>query len=128
MEVLKFVLIGIVGAIIYVFLKKENSEIATLSLVATSLVIIILLIDYAVQVLNIFKELSNKTGVSSQVFTVIVKTIIIAYITEFTKSFCDDVGVSSVGNKVLLAGKISIFIIIAPLLFSITTLLLSLIK
>ncbi len=128
MEILKFVLIGIVGAVIYIFLKKENSEIATLSLIATSLTLIILIVDYGVSVLNIFKELSQSTRISPQVFTVIIKTIIIAYVTEFCKSFCDDVGVSSIGNKVILAGKISIFIIVSPILFSITSSLLSLIK
>ena len=128
MEILKFVLIGVVGAIIYVILKKENSEIATLSLIATSLTLIILVVDYAVSVINIFKDLSLKTGISPQVFTVIIKTIIIAYVTEFAKSFCDDVGVSSIGNKVILAGKICIFLIVSPILFSMTSSLLSLIK
>ena len=128
MEILKFVIIGIVGAVVYIFLKKENSEIATLSLIATSLTLIILVVDYAVTVLNLFKELSQSTMINPQIFTVIVKTIIIAYLTEFSKSFCDDVGVSSIGNKVILAGKICIFIIVSPILFSMTSSLLSLIK
>ncbi len=128
MEVIKFVLIGVVGAVIYIFLKKENSEIATLSLVATGLVLLILIVDYAVSVFQVFKDLSLKTGISPQVFTVIIKTIIIAYLTEFSKSFCDDVGVSSIGNKVILAGKICIFLIISPILFSTLNSLLSLIK
>ncbi len=128
MEIFKFVLIGVIGAIIYVVLKKENSEIATLSLIATSLTLIILIVDYAVSVLNIFKELSTKTGISPSIFTIIIKTIIIAYLTEFSKSFCDDVGVSSIGNKVILAGKIFIFITVSPILFSMTSSLIALIK
>ena len=128
MEIFKFSIIGIIGAICYVFLKKENAEIASLSLIATGLVIVVLLVDYAVTLLDLFKDIAVKTGINGQIFVVVIKTIIISYITEFSKSFCDDVGVTSIGNKVVLAGKICIFIIVAPILYSLIDNLIGLIK
>ena len=128
MEIFKFSIIGIIGAICYVFLKKENAEIASLSLIATGLVIVVLLVDYAVTLLDLFKDIAVKTGINGQIFVVVIKTIIISYITEFSKSFCDDVGVTSIGNKVVLAGKICIFIIVSPILYSLIDNLIGLIK
>ena len=128
MEIFKFSIIGIIGAICYVFLKKENAEIASLSLIATGLVIVVLLVDYAVTLLDLFKDIAVKTGINGQIFVVVIKTIIISYITEFSKSFCDDVGVTSIGTKVVLAGKICIFIIVSPILYSLIDNLIGLIK
>ncbi len=128
MEIFKFCIIGIIGAICYVFLRKENAEIAGLSLIATGLVIIVLLVDYAVTLLNLFKDIAVKTGINGEIFVVVIKTIIISYLTEFSKSFCDDMGVSSIGNKVVLAGKICIFITVSPILYSLIDNLIGLIK
>ncbi len=128
MEIVKFCLIGIVGGVVYIILKKDNPEFAPLSLIATSLVLLLLIIDEFVKVYNLFSELSSKTGISSEVFTSIIKVIIIAYITEFSKSLCDDMGVSSIGNKVLLGGKIAVIIIISPILYSLFTAIMGLIQ
>lgn len=49
----------------------------------------------------------------------IIKVLAVAYITDFTAQLCKDAGENSVGSKVELAGKITIFYIAMPILTSI---------
>lgn len=128
MEIVKFCLIGIVGGVVYLIIKKNNPELAPLSLIATSVVLVLLLVDEFVKVVGLFQELSTKTGISSEVFKSVIKVIIISYITEFSKSLCDDMGVSSIGNKILLGGKIAVLIIISPILYSLFTAIMGLVQ
>ena len=115
MEILKIVLVGIVGAIIYCYLKGVNSELSTLSVVATGLVILMLSISYVVDSFQFFSEMSQKSGIDSGIFVIIVKIIVISYLVDFAVNFCEDLGVKSISDKIVLGGKLIIFTISIPI-------------
>ena len=115
MEIIKIIFVGIVGAIIYCYLKGVNSELSTLSVIATGLIIILLSLNYVVNTFQFFTEISQKTGVDSSIFVIIVKIIIISYLVDFSVSLCEDLSVKSIGDKITLGGKLMIFSISIPI-------------
>ena len=73
MEIIKIILIAIVGALVFIYLKLNSSELSGLVVVATGILIIILTVDYIVAVVDFFKQMSENTGVDGNVFKIIVK-------------------------------------------------------
>ncbi len=115
MEIVKIVIVGVVGAIIYCYLKGINSELSTLSVIATGLVIILLSLNYVVNTFQFFTEISQKTGIDSSLFLIIVKIIIISYLVDFSVNLCEDLGVKSIGDKITICGKLMVFTISIPI-------------
>ena len=87
--------------------------------IAGGVVILIMLVDYISQIFNIFNIIVEKTGLSSNLFRTILKIIGIGYLTEFAANICADAGTASLSDKILLAGKIVIFAMSAPILVNI---------
>ena len=114
MEILKIICVGIVGAIVYCYLKGVNSELSTLTVIATGLIIVLLSLNYVVNTFAFFTEISEKTGIDSSLFVIIVKIIIISYLVDFSINLCEDFGVKSIGDKISLAGRLMIFTISIP--------------
>lgn len=117
MEILKIVLIGIIGAISYIYLKQAGSELSLLCVIATGILIIILSISYVIDTVKFFVVISDNVGVSSQIFVLIIKIIVIAYLVEFCTTLCNDIGVSSISSKVNFAGKMIIFTMALPIFY-----------
>lgn len=113
-EILKIVSIAVIGAMIFVYLKSLNSELSALSAVATGVVLIFTVIDYVLSTVKIFSELSYNLGVSTKIFMIVIKIIIISYLIEFCENLCSDLGVTNIGAKVSLCGKIIIFVTAVP--------------
>ena len=110
MEIIKIIFIGIVGTLVFVYLKNNGSELSGLCAIATSILIIILTVGYIIDAVSIFSAISERTGISSDLFVLIIKIISISYLSDFTYSFCEDAGVKSIGDKVNFACKIIIFV------------------
>ncbi len=117
MEILKIVLIGIIGAISYIYLKQSGSELSLLCVIATGILIIILTINYVIDTVKFFVVITEKVGVSSEIFSIIIKIIVIAYLVEFCTTLCNDMGVSSISSKVNFAGKMIIFTMALPIFY-----------
>ena len=118
MELLKILSIGVVGAFVFIYLKSNGSELAGLSIVATSVLLLISVLGYVVSAVGFFSEMASKTGISSEVFILVIKIISISYLADFTSSLCEDMGAKSIGEKVSFASKIIIFTISSPIIFT----------
>ena len=128
MEVVKIIFVSIVGILIFSYLKANNSELAGLSAVASGILILILTVDYVIETVEFFKNMSVLTGVDGSVFKLIVKIIAISYLTDFANSLCVDLGSSSIGEKVSFAGRIIIFSLSIPIFMNLFEIVTSLIK
>ena len=127
MEIIKIIFIGIVGTLIFIYLKNNNSELSGLSAIATSILIIILTVGYIVDTVKIFSLIAERTGISQELFTLIVKIISISYLSDFTYSFCEDAGAKSIGEKVNFTCKIIILVLSAPIINNIFNVISSLV-
>ena len=118
MEILKIACIAVIGAIIFVYLKSNGSELAGLTALATGIVLLLMTISYLITALGFFSEMASKTGISSNLFLLVVKITAISYLADFSSALCEDLGVKSLGNKVNFASKIMIFTLSTPVILN----------
>lgn len=121
MEIFKIVGVGLATAIAIIILKSTKPEYATLAGAAGGLIIILMVVNQLTSVLEVFKAIVQKSGLSNQVFATVLKIVGIGYITEFAASICADSGSSSLADKILLAGKIIILVVSLPIITNIIT-------
>lgn len=126
MEIFKIVGIGVIACIITIVVKQVKPELAVTVIVSTSIIIIIYIFKYFTQIFSIFNDIVDKTGIDENLFTILIKIIGVGYLVEFGASICEDSGNSSIANKVILAGKIAIFILAIPIIRNLFDLILGL--
>jgi len=118
MELIKIIGVGLVAAIAIIVVKQVKPEIAMIIAIASSLVILLLLIEMLSSVTQIFEVLVNKTGINKDLFTSVLKMIGIGYITDFSANICVDSGNNAIADKIILAGKITILVLALPIISS----------
>ena len=116
MELVKVLIIGIVIALLSVVLKQIKPEYSLMCIVVGSILLVIYIINSVSNVFNFFMQIVNKTGIDNEMFKILLKIIGIGYLIEFSASICNDSGNSSIGDKIILAGKLLIFGISIPLI------------
>lgn len=119
MEIVKISAIGIVTAFCVLILRENKSEIAILLGLAGSLIILISLLDYVINIFSMMNNLIQKAGVSSDLITTVFKILGIGFITEFSSDIIEESGSKSLAQKVVFAGKIVIFYLSMPIIVSI---------
>ena len=119
MEIVKISAIGIVTAFCVLILRENKSEIAILLGLAGSLIILISLLDYVINIFSMMSNLIQKAGVSSDLITTVFKILGIGFITEFSSDIIEESGSKSLAQKVVFAGKIVIFYLSMPIIVSI---------
>jgi len=126
MEIFKIVGIGIIASIITIVVKQLKPELAVTVLVSSSILMLIYALKYFTPILSIFNDIISKTGISSDLFTILIKIIGVGYLVEFGASICEDSGNSSLASKVVFCGKIAIFLMAIPIIRNLLNLILGL--
>lgn len=126
MEVYKIVAVGLVCAVIVVWLKSVGSEYALLAAIASSVLLLTMTLSYVIRFVGFFKRLSETTGVSSEVVVLVLKILGISYLIEFSSSLIEDFGLKSLSEKVVFAGKIVILTLSVPVMESVVSAVLEL--
>lgn len=116
MEIAKIIAFGLVGTIFSVLLKKENPQIAMLTAAATGIVIFLMLCSPLGELISLLKETAEQAGVGEGYFSIVLKVIGIAYLTQFGAQLCADAGESAIAAKIELAGKVLMMAVAAPVL------------
>lgn len=114
MEIYKIVLIGIIAAVMIVMLKELKSEMAVIVAVAAGVIILIMTASMLADVVEVFSNIADKSGIDNSLYIALIKIIGIGYLTEFAANICEDAGSKSVAGKILLGGKICIMIVALP--------------
>ncbi|MBQ7352070.1 MAG: hypothetical protein IJW59_04370 [Clostridia bacterium] len=128
MELIKVLIIGIVVSIIAMFLKSIKPEYSLLCVIVGSIIIILCMLNSLTTVFSFFENVIEKTGISYDLFLTMLKIIGIGYLVEFSANVCRDSGNSSIADKVILAGKLMIFIISLPIINNLFNMVLDLVK
>ena len=69
-------------------------------------------------IIDILKNLANKTTINNQFLVLLIKITGIAILTEYTVSICKDSGESAIASKVDFGGKIVIMSMSIPIISS----------
>lgn len=126
MEIFKIVAVGILICVVTLILKQVKPELSVTVVIAGSVILITYALSYFSTVFQVFGNIVNKTGIDQGLFTILLKLIGVGYLVEFGASICEDTGNSSIANKIVLCGKIAIFIMAMPIITSLFQLILDL--
>ncbi len=116
MDIMKLVSVGIVASVLAVLLREERPEMAVFVSIACGLIIFVFIINKLNSVISVLKYFAGKANIDILYFSIILKVIAIAYITEFGSQICRDAGEGAIAAKVELAGKVLIMVIAIPIL------------
>ena len=128
MVILRLCAIAAVTAVCALILKSHKSELAPLCVAAGGVLMILYAFDYVSESLDILKQFTEQTGISSSVIRVIFKIIGIGYVVELTASSVKDLGFESIADKLIMCGRIVIFLVSVPILQSLYEVIISLIE
>ncbi len=127
MDIFKIIGIGIMGTIIAGVLKGFREDFSTYVIIATGIIILISVISSLGGVIETFNGIIEKTKLDNELFGGVLKIIGIGYLTEYSAGLCADAGGGSVSQKILLCGKVMIFLMSLPILNKLVELVVGLI-
>lgn len=119
MDIFKIIGVGFITAISALIVKQIKPEVSIVIGMAGGVVMLIMLIDAFSSIVSSFGSMITKSGLTSGIFSTVLKIIGVGYITEFSANLCADAGSSSIADKILLGGKIIIMLIAIPIVNSI---------
>ena len=127
MEILKVLILGIILSVITVLLKQIKPEYSLICIIVGSIILVAYILSGISTIFDYFSVIVEKTGIDNVMFTTLLKIIGVGYLIEFTAGICVDSGNNSIADKVVLAGKILIFILSMPIITNLFNLILELI-
>ena len=116
MDILKVIGVGITGAIIANLVKNGKEEFTIFVTLSTGVIILIYIMNSLGDVVVAFNQITDLSGIDDKLFGSVLKIIGIGYVTEYSASMCSDMSYASLGNKIQLAGKITIFLVALPII------------
>lgn len=120
MEVIfKIVAVGLITCVATMMIKPIRSDFAVVIAIASGIIIIFLIVGYLTDVVSAFKAIISSTGLDASLYKLLLKILGVAYLLEFTASICADTGNTSLGDKILLGGKIVLMVMALPIIVSI---------
>lgn len=123
MEIIQIAGIAISGILMVSIVKAFKPELAIYIVLSTVIIILIISMEQLTYVFQFLKSVYNDMSYGKEYFPIIIKVLVVAYLSDFTAQLCNDAGESAIGSKVELAGKIIIFYISLPILISILKLI-----
>ena len=127
MIILKVCAAAIAAVILISLIRSYKPELTAEAILCASILLLTYLVGSFAHSFSYLEELFTQVSGSRTYFPIILKTLGIAYVTEFTSALCTDAGETSIAGKVELAGKIAIFFTAIPVFQSLMNLLNSLI-
>lgn len=124
--IFKIVSIALITCVAAMIIKPVRGDFAIIISIVGGLIILFYTLSYFTSIFDVFDKVIKFTGINASLYAVVFKIIGIGYLTEFTASICSDTGNSSLGDKVLLGGKIIILVMALPIVSAILEIVLEL--
>lgn len=128
MFALRLCCIAAVTALCALILKNSKSELVPLCLTAGGILMFLYAFDYVAESVAFLQSFTESSGIDSGVIKIIFKIIGIGFLIELTASSIRDLGFDGVADKLILCGKIMIFVVAVPVLNAAYQIIVSLIN
>lgn len=109
--------------IIIGLIKSFKPEFVVIITLCASVLMLAIIIDSLKYSFQFIESIYSNLSYGKDYFPIVIKILGIAYITEFAVALCNDAGEKAIGNKIELAGKISIFFAAIPVFISLLDLM-----
>ena len=117
-EIIKIVGIGLISLILIMIVKQYRPEFQLYISLIAGVLILYLAMDKLKNVINLLKQISEKSGVNSSFLAILLKMTGIAFLAEFAISICKDAGETSIANKVEIGSKAIIISMSIPIIYN----------
>ena len=116
MDIVKIIGVAILTTFAVLVLKPTKPEVAAIVSIAGGVLVLLMFVNALGGVISSMTAIVQRTGIKNDVFSSLLKIIGIGYLTEFAAGICKDAGNESMGQKVLLAGKVIILVLALPII------------
>jgi len=114
--VTRIVILGILGAILCLLIRKGSPELALVLAIVVSLLVLAFAVQVAGTIVDFVEALAQAVGLSSAVLTPVIRIVGIGIITRLGADVCKDAGQSAIASAIELAGTIAAMYIVMPLM------------
>ena len=122
----KFFVIILAFVVISVLLKSTGSQISKLFSIAVCIIVMTYSLSSINPIIDLIKKLSEKANVSNSYLKIILKSIGICIIGDFTSNLCKDAGENALSFNCDLLCRISIISLSLPMYIDIFNIILKL--
>ena len=113
---IKTAVVGIIGALIALVLKKNNPEMSLLIILAAGAVILIFAMDIISDIREVINMAASVSELSPAILNPVLKCVGIGIVTRLASDLCGDAGAGAIASAVELFGAASALYIALPLL------------
>lgn len=128
MEIFQLVGIAFITAVAALLLKGTKPELAFAVTVAGGIILLLFTFEVLRDNLSIFGEIAEATGIDSSLIKILLKMVGIGYLVEFSAGILNDFGQNSTADKLVFCGKIVVLVLAVPILRSVLSLILQLLR
>lgn len=120
MDIIAICGLAVVAVVSALVVKKHNPETALIISISAGILILLAVFGKISPISDEIRVLLQNTNISSDYVTILLKTLGICFICQFTADSCKDAGESAIASKVEFAGRVAILVIALPLFENIT--------
>lgn len=117
-ELIRITAVGIMGGLLALTLRRQKPEIALLISLITSVIIAGQVIAGVGELAGQLADIVAECGMDIKYFSVCIKAVGLAYISQFAAEILRDGGETAVASKVEAAGKVAILLLTMPVIIS----------
>ena len=128
MYVFRLCCIAVITAVCALVLKNHKSGLVPLCLTAGGIIMFLYAFDYLSQSVEFIKSFTEGACIDNEIIRIIFKIIGIGFLVELTAGSVKELGFESIADKLVLCGKIIIFVVSVPILNSTYKIIVSLIE
>lgn len=125
-DVIKIVGMGLISLILIIIIKQYRPEFALYISIIAGVFILCLALDKITNIINLLKNISEKSGINSSFLQILIKMTGIAFLSEFAISICKDSGETAIASKVELGSKAIIISMSIPIIYNLLEVILKL--
>ena len=119
MEIIQIIGIALIAVFIILLLRQYKPEFVTHISIIAGILIFLIILPKMSAVIELLKNFTDKLGVNSEFFNILLKITGIAYLSEFATNICKDAGETAVASKVEIGAKVIIIAMSIPILGSV---------
>lgn len=108
--------ITVIAVLVTIYLKQYKPEFSFAFATAVGAILLIFALLKLFHVAEQLESLFNLIDFNSSVFNILLKCLGITTVVDFTSDLCKDFGQNSLGNKIVLVGKIVVVTMCLPMI------------
>ncbi|MDO4568558.1 MAG: SpoIIIAC/SpoIIIAD family protein [Clostridia bacterium] len=119
MSILKIAGIALIATTLALVVKRYRPEAALQVSIAAGVLLLLIAVGSISGLIDGVIETAEAYGIDPEYFSVLVKTIGVAYVAQLASVICSDAGENAIASKVDLCGRLAILVMVAPTVFKI---------